>query len=191
LHLFFAPTHLRAGGSWSAQLAQEIAEATAFVLLVAEHGIGNWQVLEYDEALDKWAIGIREQIQLQIETTSRPHPLADGCAELPRPRYIALESLLRQPAAIPFPASAPAKSTKGTIDCRKNQQSCAGPGKRAGLQILCSRAGRTSVPIPKFTSTRVTTDANFGIKGTLVWRFRSPQHSRGESELRTSEPKPH
>ena len=52
--VFFAPTHLRAGGSWSAQLAQEIAEATAFILLVGEAGIGNWQVPEYDEALDKW-----------------------------------------------------------------------------------------------------------------------------------------
>src|SRR5580704_823898 len=52
--VFFAPTHLRAGGSWSAQLAQEIAEATAFVLLVGESGIGKWQVPEYHEALDKW-----------------------------------------------------------------------------------------------------------------------------------------
>ena len=34
--VFFAPTHLRAGGSWSAQLAQEIAEATAFILLIGE-----------------------------------------------------------------------------------------------------------------------------------------------------------
>jgi formylglycine-generating enzyme required for sulfatase activity len=53
--VFFAPTHLRAGGSWSAQLAQEIADATAFILLVGEAGIGNWQVPEYDEALDRWA----------------------------------------------------------------------------------------------------------------------------------------
>ncbi len=52
--VFFAPTHLRAGGSWSAQLAQEIAEATAFILLVGAAGIGKWQVPEYDEALDKW-----------------------------------------------------------------------------------------------------------------------------------------
>jgi formylglycine-generating enzyme required for sulfatase activity len=52
--VFFAPTHLRAGGSWSAQLAQEIAEATAFILLIGEAGIGTWQVPEYDEALDKW-----------------------------------------------------------------------------------------------------------------------------------------
>jgi hypothetical protein len=52
--VFFAPTHLRAGGSWSAQLAREIAEAHAFILLVGEGGIGKWQVPEYDEALDKW-----------------------------------------------------------------------------------------------------------------------------------------
>ena len=51
--VFFAPTHLRAGRSWSAQLAGEIAELTAFVLLVGEHGLGDWQVYEYDEALDK------------------------------------------------------------------------------------------------------------------------------------------
>src|SRR5580692_1308488 len=52
--VFFAPTHLRAGGSWSAQLAKEIAEANAFILLVGEAGVGQWQVPEYDEALDRW-----------------------------------------------------------------------------------------------------------------------------------------
>src|SRR5580700_1132665 len=52
--VFFAPTNLRAGGSWSAQLAQEIADATAFILLVGEAGVGQWQVPEYDEALDRW-----------------------------------------------------------------------------------------------------------------------------------------
>jgi hypothetical protein len=52
--VFFAPAHLRAGGSWSAQLAQEIAEATGFILLIGPAGIGKWQVPEYDEELDKW-----------------------------------------------------------------------------------------------------------------------------------------
>jgi hypothetical protein len=52
--VFFAPINLRAGGSWSAQLAQEIADSTAFILLVGSAGIGKWQVPEYDEALDKW-----------------------------------------------------------------------------------------------------------------------------------------
>jgi formylglycine-generating enzyme required for sulfatase activity len=52
--VFFAPTHMRAGGSWSAQLAQEIAAATTFILLIGTE-VGPWQVLEYDEALDKWA----------------------------------------------------------------------------------------------------------------------------------------
>jgi hypothetical protein len=52
--VFFAPIHMRAGGSWSAQLAQEIEEATAFILLIGAE-VGRWQVLEYNEALDKWA----------------------------------------------------------------------------------------------------------------------------------------
>jgi formylglycine-generating enzyme required for sulfatase activity len=52
--VFFAPSSLRAGGSWSKALAEEIAQADAFILLVGEKGIGDWQVLEYDEALDKW-----------------------------------------------------------------------------------------------------------------------------------------
>jgi formylglycine-generating enzyme required for sulfatase activity len=51
--VFFAPSHNRAGGFWTAQLAHEIADATAFILLVGEHGIGPWQVLEYHEALDR------------------------------------------------------------------------------------------------------------------------------------------
>src|SRR5256885_12709900 len=52
-HVFFAPASLRAGGFWSKALADEIAQADAFILLVGERGVGNWQVLEYDEALDK------------------------------------------------------------------------------------------------------------------------------------------
>jgi hypothetical protein len=52
--VFFAPTGMRAGGSWTVQLAQEIAQANAFILLIGEC-VGPWQVLEYDEALDKWA----------------------------------------------------------------------------------------------------------------------------------------
>jgi hypothetical protein len=58
--VFFAPTQLRAGGSWSAQLAQQIADATAFILLIGEAGIGKWQVAEYDEALDKWVTSGRK-----------------------------------------------------------------------------------------------------------------------------------
>ena len=52
-HVFFAPSNLRAGGFWSRALAEEIAQADAFILLVGERGVGNWQVLESDEALDK------------------------------------------------------------------------------------------------------------------------------------------
>src|ERR1700738_2303426 len=48
-----APKNLRAGGLWLPELAREIAEATAFVLLVGEKGIGPWQAMEYYEALDR------------------------------------------------------------------------------------------------------------------------------------------
>jgi formylglycine-generating enzyme required for sulfatase activity len=51
--VFFAPSSLRAGGFWSRTLAEEIAQADAFILLVGDKGIGDWQVLEYDEALDR------------------------------------------------------------------------------------------------------------------------------------------
>jgi formylglycine-generating enzyme required for sulfatase activity len=53
IRVFFAPASLRAGGFWSRTLAEEIAQAEAFILLVGEKGVGDWQVLEYDEALDK------------------------------------------------------------------------------------------------------------------------------------------
>jgi hypothetical protein len=59
--VFFAPTHLRNGRSWPAQLAKEIAKADAFILLIGEQGVGEWQELEYDEALDKW-VGSRKRL---------------------------------------------------------------------------------------------------------------------------------
>src|SRR5271165_1693743 len=49
-NVFFAPSSLRAGGAWTAQLAEELA----FILLLGEAGVGKWQVPEYDEALDRW-----------------------------------------------------------------------------------------------------------------------------------------
>src|SRR5262245_34410140 len=52
-HVFLAPSSLRAGGFWSRALAKEIAQADVFILLVGVGGVGRWQELEYDEALDK------------------------------------------------------------------------------------------------------------------------------------------
>jgi formylglycine-generating enzyme required for sulfatase activity len=52
-HVFFAPTNLRPGGRWAPALADAIAEANAFVLLVTEKGLGRWQEIEYDAAFDK------------------------------------------------------------------------------------------------------------------------------------------
>src|SRR5580658_2094704 len=51
--IFFAPKSLRAGGYWLPEIVNEIAAATAFVLLVGEKGLGPWQVTEYYEALDR------------------------------------------------------------------------------------------------------------------------------------------
>ena len=51
--IFLAPKNLRAGGYWAPALADEIAQATGFVLVVGEKGLGPWQVMEYYEALDK------------------------------------------------------------------------------------------------------------------------------------------
>ncbi len=52
-HIFFAPKSLRAGGYWLPELAKEIGDSTAFVLLVGEKSIGQWQVIEYYEAFDR------------------------------------------------------------------------------------------------------------------------------------------
>ena len=52
-YIFFAPENMRAGGFWKEQLALELAESTAFILLVGEKGLGRWQVVEYYEALDR------------------------------------------------------------------------------------------------------------------------------------------
>lgn len=52
-NIFFAPQSLRPGAYWMPALAKEIAEATAFLLLVGKNGLGPWQTLEYQEAFDR------------------------------------------------------------------------------------------------------------------------------------------
>jgi formylglycine-generating enzyme required for sulfatase activity len=51
--IFFAPQSLRPGAYWMPALAKQIEEATAFVLLVGKNGLGPWQTLEYQEAVDR------------------------------------------------------------------------------------------------------------------------------------------
>ena len=53
--VFSAPKNLRASGYWLPDVANEIAGATAFVLLVGEKGIAPWQVSEYFEAIERRA----------------------------------------------------------------------------------------------------------------------------------------
>ena len=48
--IFFAPKSLRPGAYWMPALANDIAAAAAFVLLVGEKGLGPWQTIEYYEA---------------------------------------------------------------------------------------------------------------------------------------------
>src|SRR6516165_114575 len=52
-HIFFAPKSLRAGSYFLPELAKEIEQSTAFVILVGEKGVGRWQVVEYYEAFDR------------------------------------------------------------------------------------------------------------------------------------------
>jgi formylglycine-generating enzyme required for sulfatase activity len=51
--VFFAPESLRPGGRWARALAEAIDEASAFVLLVTDRGIGRWQEIEYHAAFDR------------------------------------------------------------------------------------------------------------------------------------------
>jgi tetratricopeptide (TPR) repeat protein len=51
--VFFAPTNLQPGGRWAPALADAIAEASAFVLLVTHNGVGRWQEVEYEAAFDR------------------------------------------------------------------------------------------------------------------------------------------
>ena len=50
--IFFAPKSLRAGGYWLPEIVNEIAAATAFVLLVGEKGLGPRVAVSAPAALD-------------------------------------------------------------------------------------------------------------------------------------------
>jgi formylglycine-generating enzyme required for sulfatase activity len=71
--IFFASESMRAGGFWKKQLAEEIEGSTVFILLVGERGLGDWQVMEYYEALDRRAKEPNYPIIL-ILSAARPAP---------------------------------------------------------------------------------------------------------------------
>ena len=58
---------------------QGIDEATAFVLLVGEKGLGPWQRLEYYEALDKHVKSPEFPVVLMLLEAS-PRPACRSCA---------------------------------------------------------------------------------------------------------------
>jgi hypothetical protein len=51
--IFLAPKTLRPGAYWMPAFAEEIAQATSFVLIVGPNGLGPWQTSEYYEAYDR------------------------------------------------------------------------------------------------------------------------------------------
>lgn len=51
--VYFAPTAQRSGHRWVPALAEAIAQADVFVLLVTDKGLGRWQEIEYDAAFDR------------------------------------------------------------------------------------------------------------------------------------------
>jgi hypothetical protein len=53
--VFLAPDKSRPGVLWLPELQKEISEATGFILLIGESGVGASQMMEYYEALDKRA----------------------------------------------------------------------------------------------------------------------------------------
>ena len=93
--VFFAPTHLRVGRSWSKQLADEIAQADAFILLVGEKGVGDWQELEYDEALDKWATSQNKSPDFPLIVVLHEGQTAPGLQFLRRMHWV----ITRDPAS--------------------------------------------------------------------------------------------
>ena len=52
--VFFDKESLVPGHYWIPRLAKEIADADVFVLLLGQNGVGPWQQLEYQEALDRY-----------------------------------------------------------------------------------------------------------------------------------------
>ena len=107
-HIFFAPESMRAGGFWLPQLAKEIAQSTAFVLLVGEKGVGPWQVIEYYEALDR---RVKEPNYPLILVLSEKRAGARSAVPAPAPldRYCrpGLRSDDRQADAMPTSGPAP------------------------------------------------------------------------------------
>jgi formylglycine-generating enzyme required for sulfatase activity len=70
--IFFSPLNLRAGGFWQRALAEEIAEADAFILFVGKSGVGKWQELEYYAALDRRAISEFPLVMLLLDGYMAP-----------------------------------------------------------------------------------------------------------------------
>ena len=83
------------------------------------------------------------------------------------------------------------RGRQGRRACRRTRSSATSttrPIRRSGSACTTGTRRSPTAATTAATSARTTTT---GTGTRLVWRFRSPHHSCGESEMRTSEPKPH
>ena len=161
--VFFAPSGLRAGGAWTAQLAQELAKADAFLLLIGEHGVGKWQVPEYDEALDRWVKSGRTFPLVVVlarradsARTAFPAPVAlDRHAPTRPPKKTSRASSTARPAAararqssgamrLPIAASKPWRRRTAIISSAgrgKRSRRSRRSQRRAGCRCLIGNSG--------------------------------------------------
>ena len=103
--IFFAAKSLRAGSYWLPTLAERIADATAFALIVGENGLGPWQVMEYYEALDRRV----KAPDFPVVLVLLEGQAAPGLAFLRQLHWIMSSDLARQPRhglSTPVPAAA-------------------------------------------------------------------------------------
>ena len=85
-NIYFAPRTMRAGGFWLPELAKDVNEATAFVLLVGKNGLGPWQVIEYYEALARRVKAHAQQAKAPDQVESRTNSRSCWCCSKASPR---------------------------------------------------------------------------------------------------------
>ena len=78
ISIFFAPYNLKLGAFWLPVLGEAINEAAAFLIILGKQ-LGEWQKLEYYEAIDRKAKESRANRQFPLV----PIKLSDRAPNLP------------------------------------------------------------------------------------------------------------
>src|SRR5262249_20758819 len=76
--VFFAPYNLKLGAFWLPVLSEAIAEANAFLIILGKQ-LGEWQKLEYYEAIDRTAKERRANVSFPLV----PVKISDRSPNLP------------------------------------------------------------------------------------------------------------